>query len=225
MVLGGLIAGRGGVLQDVAMTDEGLPPAHQDAREMPELRASHEDREKVAEVLRVAAGDGRLTAAELDERLEAALTARTSGELSVLTADLPEPIGVTARAKELVRLDFQGGNATRRGQWIVPRRMEIRAVGGAVKLDFTEAVITGPTLDIQAEVRGGRLLLVTRPDIEVDADDVAARGGRVRVRPERGPEEPVRLKIKLSGEAHGGNVVVRPQRRTFWSWTRRKHRP
>jgi DUF1707 SHOCT-like domain len=207
------------------MTDEGLPPAHHEARAMPELRASYEDREKVAEVLRVAAGNGRLTVAELDERLEAALTARTRGELSALTADLPEANGAAARAKELVRLDFQGGNAKRRGQWIVPRRMEIRAVGGAVKLDFTDAVITGPTLDIQAQVRGGRLVLVTRPGIEVDVDDVAARGGRVKVRPARELGESVRLTIKLSGEAHGGSVVVRPPRRSFWPWARRTHGP
>ena len=54
-----------------------------------ELRASHADRDRVVEVLRVAAGDGRITADELDQRLEAALTARTLGELAVLTTDLP----------------------------------------------------------------------------------------------------------------------------------------
>lgn len=41
------------------------------------------------EILQVAAGDGRLTAAELDERLDAALSARTTGDLARLTADLP----------------------------------------------------------------------------------------------------------------------------------------
>ncbi|MGH3181462.1 MAG: DUF1707 SHOCT-like domain-containing protein, partial [Streptosporangiaceae bacterium] len=41
------------------------------------------------DILRVAAGDGRLTPAEPDGRLEAALTARTIGELATLTADLP----------------------------------------------------------------------------------------------------------------------------------------
>jgi hypothetical protein len=94
--------------------------------------------------------------------------------------------------------------------------MEISAGGGSVTLDFTDAVITSPTLDIQAEVRGGRLVLVTRPGIEVDVDDMAARGGRVRVRPERGAKEPVRLMVKLSGQAHGGEVVVRPRHRALW---------
>src|SRR5690242_20208884 len=70
-------------LQYVAMTGE-LSPA-----DPGELRASHEDRDRVAEQLRVAAGDGRLTGAELDERLELALTARTYRELAALVADLP----------------------------------------------------------------------------------------------------------------------------------------
>ena len=54
-----------------------------------ELRASYEDRDRVVELLRVSAGDGRLTADELDERLELAMTARTYGELAKLVADLP----------------------------------------------------------------------------------------------------------------------------------------
>jgi len=208
------------------MTGDGLPAAPgPGGGAKPELRASDEDRERVVERLRVAAGDGRLTAAELDERLGAALTARTSRELAALTADLPEAGGIAARAKDVVRLDYKGGNATRRGRWIVPQRMEIRAVGGTVKLDFTDAVITVPTLHIQAEVRGGRLVLVTRPGIEVDADDVAVEGGSVRVRPENGWKEPVSLKVEISGKAHGGNVVVRPPHRTFWQWLLRRPGP
>jgi hypothetical protein len=94
--------------------------------------------------------------------------------------------------------------------------MEICAVGGSVTLDFTDAVITGPTLDIQAEVRGGRLLVVTRPGMEVDVDGLVARGGSIKVRPRRKPEEPVRLMVRVSGQADGGSVLVRPQRRTLW---------
>ena len=46
------------------------------------------DRDRVVEVLCAAAGDGRLTADEFDERLEAALSSRTLDELTVVTADL-----------------------------------------------------------------------------------------------------------------------------------------
>jgi Domain of unknown function (DUF1707) len=192
----------------------------------PELRASHEDRDRVAEILRVAAGDGRLTATELDERLEAALTARTYGELARLTADLPAVAGppgsVPPQAKELVRIDRWGGNAKRAGRWVVPQRMEIHCVGGTVRLDFTDAVITHPRLRIEAKVRGGNLVLLTKPGIEVDADGVRALGGSVKIRPAAAGDQPVILRVELSGETLGGNVVAHPRRRTFWSWLLRE---
>ena len=53
------------------------------------LLASDADREAVAERLRTAAGDGRLTSAELEERLERAFSARTEVDLEPLVADLP----------------------------------------------------------------------------------------------------------------------------------------
>jgi len=59
---------------------------------MSELLASDADRERVAERLRGAAGEGRLTPAELEERLEGAFSARTEAELEPLVADLPVPL-------------------------------------------------------------------------------------------------------------------------------------
>jgi hypothetical protein len=58
---------------------------------MSELLASDADRDWVAERLRGAAGEGRLTPAELEERLEGAFSARTEAELEPLVADLPAP--------------------------------------------------------------------------------------------------------------------------------------
>src|SRR4051795_7924131 len=58
--------------------------------ELPTHRASDAEREEVAERLRDAAGAGRLEPDELEERLEAAYSARTVGELATLTADLPK---------------------------------------------------------------------------------------------------------------------------------------
>jgi hypothetical protein len=55
------------------------------------LLASDADRERVAERLRAAAGEGRLTSEELEERLESAFGARTQADLEPLTADLPRP--------------------------------------------------------------------------------------------------------------------------------------
>src|ERR1700740_2178557 len=91
-----------------------------------ELRASHEDRDRVVELLRVSAGDGRLTAEELDERVEAALTGRPYTELAVLVADLPNAPGAVvsapaARPREVVRIDCEHSNTNRQGRWTVPQ--------------------------------------------------------------------------------------------------------
>jgi len=65
------------------------------------LRASDADREQIAERLRRAAGEGRIVAEELEERLEAVFSARTYGELDAVVADLP---GTTpARRRERSR--------------------------------------------------------------------------------------------------------------------------
>ncbi len=204
-----------------------VSPAGRSDEARPELRASHADRDRVVEELRVAAGDGRLTAEELDERLEVALTARTYRELAVLTADLPAAAGQAvriagAKPKDLMRIQRRGGGVRQVGSWVVPKRMELQVVGGSVRLDFTEAVITDPTVQIDAHVRGGRLLIITRPGILVDATEVAMVGGHVAVSPVRGVDAPVVLTVEVSGEIRGGNVRVRPPRRTFMQWLRRQ---
>jgi Domain of unknown function (DUF1707) len=180
------------------------------------------DRDRVVELLRVAAGDGRLTSEELDERLEAALTARTYSELAVLTTDLPalaqQASLVAPEAKELVRIDCGSGAAKRDGQWVVPQRMEVRVTSGSVRLDLTHAIIASPVLTIDADVRSGSLVIVTRPGIEVDTDDVAVRSGSVRVRTHRGSAVPAILRVQVSGKVTSGSFQARPPRRSFLQW-------
>jgi hypothetical protein len=53
------------------------------------VRASDTERERVAKMVSKAAGEGRLTIAEADERLERVYTARFRHELAEFTADLP----------------------------------------------------------------------------------------------------------------------------------------
>jgi Domain of unknown function (DUF1707) len=194
-----------------------------------ELRASHEDRDQVVEVLRVAAGDGRLTAEELDERLELAMTARTYGELAKLVSDLPAAgsgAGATVpRVKDVVRLDCGSGHTKRDGRWVVPQRMEARVRSGHLTLDFTEAVITQPLLRLDAEVRSGHIILITRPGIVVDTDDVAVRSGHVRIRAPWGPDVPELLRIEVTGRVGSGHFIARPRHRTFWQWLTRQPRP
>ncbi len=54
-----------------------------------DLRASHADRERAVDFIRNQAAEGRLTTEELADRVGAALTAVTLGELDDLVADLP----------------------------------------------------------------------------------------------------------------------------------------
>ena len=61
------------------------------------LRASHDDREQVVDVLKAAFVQDRLTKDEFDDRVGQALASRTYADLTALTADLPaEPDPVPA---------------------------------------------------------------------------------------------------------------------------------
>ncbi|MEZ5098041.1 MAG: DUF1707 domain-containing protein [Nocardioides sp.] len=96
------------------------------------MRVSDADRHRVAELLREAAGEGRLDLDELDERLEAAYAAKTYGDLVPITSDLPlrhgespvppvlrrqTPPATAAHESSLAVM----GDCTRRGPWVVPR--------------------------------------------------------------------------------------------------------
>jgi len=200
-----------------ATGDRGDP----DAR--PELRASHADRDQTVEILRDAAGDGQLTASELDERVEAALSARTRSELAELTADLR--FEVDRPAKELVKIDQRFSDVSRTGRWTIPQRMQIKVTAGNVKLDFTEAVITRDTLPLEIDLGiGADLLLITRPGIMVETDDLTMRGGDVKIQ-DATDQVPVTLTVVLSGRVRGGNVVARYPRRNLRQWLRRDPPP
>src|SRR5688500_4114047 len=95
------------------------------------LRISDADRHRVAELLREAAGEGRLDIEELDERLEATYSAKTYGDLVPLTADLPlnasQPVSaapprLSVPGVPAVRYDSSlaiMGGTSRKGLWEV----------------------------------------------------------------------------------------------------------
>jgi hypothetical protein len=177
-----------------------------------EMRASDADRDRVMEVLRTAAGDGRLTPEELDERLEAALSSRTLGELAALTADLvPEPSmpgAAMAQAEDVIRIDQRGGSVRRDGRWVVPRRLELRSSWCDVWLDFTDAAITHDTLRIDLNMRGGSLILAG-PGLVVEADSLTVRYADVKISPGAEPGAPVVLRVQLVGRVRYGWIEQR----------------
>jgi Domain of unknown function (DUF1707) len=75
------------------------------AQEIRTVRASDADRERVAAILRSAAGQGLLTLTEVDERLTRVYAATHVADLAPLTADLPDggrrlaPVDLAARSR------------------------------------------------------------------------------------------------------------------------------
>jgi len=165
------------------------------------------------EILGVAAGEGRLTPDELDERLAAALSSRTLGELASLTADLVatpgRPSGPPAATGDVIRIDQRGGSVRRTGRWVVPRRLELRSSWCDVWLDFTDAMIAHDTLRIDLNMRGGSLVLVAGPGLVVDADALTVRYADVKIRPGAAPGAPLVLRVQLVGRMRYGWIEQR----------------
>lgn len=170
--------------------------------DLPEVRASHGDRDRVVEVLRIAAGDGRLTSEELEERVERALVARTQGELAALVADLP----AEALTAEDIVVEQRGGNWSRAGEWTVPGRITVRTHLCRVTLDFTRAVITSRTLRVDLDMEHGKLVIVGGPGIAIDSDRLNLSYSQVKRASNDAVPDP-RLHIQLSGTLRHAKVV------------------
>jgi len=181
-----------------------------------QLRASDADRDKVAEVLREALAEGRLTPEEHSDRIDRVYHARTLGELEPITADLPAvrdralPIapgpGAAQSSPPAVAVFSE---VKRRGRWIVGPETTAVAVFGAVKLDLTEAVLPREVtirafsvfgsvkVDVpeDAEVHGGGFAVFGARDMPDEVS--AARGGPV---------------VQVTGLTLFGDCVVRRRR-------------
>jgi hypothetical protein len=152
----------------------------------PELRASDAERERTADQLRYAAGEGRLTVEELDERLNAAYAARTRGDLEQLVRDVAVPVTMTGDAGLTVRrggdegtrhlISVMGGT-DRKGRWRVGRQcLSLNIMGGA-DLDLNDAELADDVLELTVfSLMGGADIHV--PDgLNVEVSDFAFMGG------------------------------------------------
>src|SRR5215470_9122623 len=144
------------------------PPAVPDRGSM---RASDADRERVANVLREAAGDGRLTMEELDERLDAVYAAKTYAELEPITRDLPAtgtahaPVPAQSSAVQDSRIggvaSSEGafailGGFSRKGDWVVPKDFTAFAFMAGGEIDLREARFAEPVVTLHVvAIMGG----------------------------------------------------------------------
>jgi len=179
-----------------------------------EMRASHEDRDITVDQLRVAAGDGRIDAEELDQRIEAALNARTYGELDVLIKDLPPSTQAVSQARRTEAESSQSitvahGNAHKRGAWLVPRQLLVTVRHGNVELDFTEAVFHGVReVEIVLDTRHCNVRVVVPDGSAVDTSGLAVRHTNVNQR-DLGPAGPDAVRLVVSGQTEHTNLRVR----------------
>ncbi|MFI6489433.1 DUF1707 domain-containing protein [Streptomyces sp. NPDC050564] len=194
--------------------------------ELPELRASDADRERVAEQLRDALAEGRLDMEEFEERLEATYKARTYGELTPITRDLPgaataapvsmvkQPVASGSWAARIV-----GGEGSsswgvailsgfeRKGRWTVPRRFNSFAFMGGGEIDLREANFADREVVINCVAVMGGVNVVVPPGVEVVVRGIGIMGGFDH-REEGQPGEPGAPRVIVTGFAFWGGVGV-----------------
>lgn len=155
------------------------------------LRASDADRERVAEILRQAAGDGRLTLEELDERLDAVYAAKTYAELEPITHDLPnasaahEPAPADSAPPDPARFGGLPGSHTaiaflggfeRKGDWVVPREFNCVAIMGGGELDMRRARFEEQTVKINVVAIMGGVEITVPDDANVQVQGIGIMG-------------------------------------------------
>ncbi|MEU6415041.1 DUF1707 domain-containing protein [Microbispora sp. NPDC046933] len=184
-----------------------------------ELRAGDRDRDRIAERLRAAVGEGRITLDELTDRLDRAYAARTYGELDALVADLPPtPAGerLPKRADELL-LFTRGARAVRKtGRWTVPPRITLDCTWRTAVVDFRHAECPHREIDmtVRCDSMFGDVVIRVPVGWRVVADEVTSAGW---IRPKRVhntspvPPDPDGVVLRLSGNI-GGDIWVRYHR-------------
>jgi hypothetical protein len=191
--------------------------------ERPPLRIGDADRERVAEALREAAAQGRITLEELDQRLEQTWAARTYPELEPITADLPDhapgspdstlpatrPGGRVVPGDRFQRAATFMGALDRSGHWVVPERFEIRVVMGGGKLDLRAASFAAPEVVLHVNaVMGGVEIIVdqfTRVIMEGSGVMGSFTTAPGNTKPELTDASPV---VRVQGTAFWGSVAV-----------------
>jgi hypothetical protein len=190
---------------------------------LPALRASDADREHAAELLRHAAGEGRLTVEELEERLSSVYDARTRRELEALVADVVVPGDERRTPRVPVRRTSDAGTRwlvsvmsghDRKGRWRVGSSLRVINVMGGSALDFNDAEFAEDVVTVTVfSLMGGADIRV--PDgLNVEVSNFAFMGGNdVDVGSDRpDPGGPV-LRLKLIS-IMGGSDVKRGRRRS-----------
>jgi hypothetical protein len=189
------------------------------------MRISDDDRHKVAEVLRLAAGEGRIDLEELDQRLEATYQAKTYGELVPITLDLPAagapgprpvpragafvPAGSSAVGSRYPSSVAVMSETKRVGGWVVQDGHTAFALMGGVTLDLRQARFESREVTINANAVMGEVKVIVNAGTAVVVQGAGIMGefdeqrAKVPFDPEQGG--PV---VRVRGFALMGSVHV-----------------
>ena len=189
------------------------------------MRISDADRQRVTDVLRDAAGEGRIDLDELEERLELHWGAKTYADLVPITADLhlpahgpthPQPAS-TPVPRAPSGVPAVGHNSSvaimseckRQGVWAVPEHHSAFALMGSVVIDLREAQLSAQHTQINASSVMGEVKIIVPAHMHVVLDGTPIMGefsqGKDRVPAELGPGSP---SIRVRGMALMGSVTV-----------------
>src|ERR1700722_10624813 len=193
------------------------PPAVPDPRN---LRAADTDRERIADVLREAAGDGRLSMAELDERLDAVYAAKTYAELAPIPRDLPATgagyVPSTTAAADPARFGAQAtsagavailGGFSRKGDWVVPKTFNAFMFMGGGEIDMRDARFEDREVSIHIVAIMGGCEIIVPDDATVRVTGIGVMGAFEHT--VSGAETPGGPLITISGLAFMGGVDVK----------------
>lgn len=203
------------------MTD---PPAGSDQKG---LRASDQDRDRIAEILRDAAGEGRLGMDELDDRLNAVYAAKTYGELEPIVQDLPNARGPSAPAMPAVLAagpalyQFGGtpssasaiaimGGFSRKGEWVVPSSFTALTIMGGGEIDLREARFAERVTTIHATAIMGGIAIIVPEDADVRVSGIGLMGAFEHGA--TGVGKPGAPTIHVNGLAFWGAVDIKRKR-------------
>lgn len=191
-----------------------------------DLRASDADRERIVAVLNAALGDGRLTPQEHDERVHAALTARTLGDLAGLTTDLMMPGGQPIRLHDEGAINVLFRKESRGGRWVVPAVLTVNIVAGEMTMDFREAILSDRHTVLAAHVAAGTLRLFVPDGVTVTVDGTIVLGRQKGASARNVPPPLDAPLIEVRALALLGEILVKtpPKQRRWLPGARRQLR-
>jgi Domain of unknown function (DUF1707)/Cell wall-active antibiotics response 4TMS YvqF len=193
------------------------------------LRASDADRDRAATVINTAMAEGRLTADEHSERLDAIYAAKTHADIVPILDDLPAHADAAAPARAASapaghpdRIIAIMSGASRKGAWHAQPVIDVVTLMGGAELDFRDAVLPGQEVTIRVVCIMGGLDITVPPEMHVTDSGINIMAGRDVTGDSADSTRPGAPTLRISGFCLMGGVSVRRKERKTGKGSRRR---